>query len=81
MQYIIETDYKGKGVRYNASSEDGDVFHLRLESNNGTSNKDYVPEKLVIRKKGQIWVSDLEDYEELVDRLIASISQQQFSII
>ena len=81
MQYIIETEYKGKPVRYSAATEDGDVFHLRLESNNGTSNKDYVPEKIVIRKKGQIWVSDLEDYEALVDNLIAYISLQQFTII
>ena len=81
MQYIIETNYKGKPVHYNASTEDGDIFHLRLESENGTSNKDYVPEKIIIRKKGQIWVSDLEDYEELVDKLIANISIQQFSII
>ena len=81
MHYNIHTNYQGRQVVYEASSEDGDVFHLRLQSNNEGGNETYIPEKIVIRKKGKLWVSDIDNYPELVDKLIVSISSQQFSVM
>jgi hypothetical protein len=81
MWYTIETNHNDKPVRYQASSEDGDIFHLYLQSENERNNDAYVPEKMLIRKKGKIWISDVEDRRELVDKLVAIICQQHFSII
>ncbi|MFL5772296.1 MAG: hypothetical protein ACJ75F_04005 [Flavisolibacter sp.] len=76
LQIVIH--YKGSPLTYHVTVEEEDVFLFRLQ--NGQQNHlTYVPEKLVIRKKGKIWISDLEDYNELVSSLTKEILEINFN--
>jgi len=70
--------YKGSPLTYQVTVEEEDVFLFRLQHGQN-SQATYVPEKLVIRKKGKIWISDLEDYEELVSLLTKEILEINFN--
>lgn len=67
--------YKDAPVVYDVTRQEDDIYQLRLYGQPDNSGDGYVPEKVVIRRKGKIWVSDLEDYHELVNSLTAEISQ------
>ena len=67
--------YKELPVVYDVTRQEEDVYHLRLQQIKDNSGDDYGPEKMTIRKKGKIWISDLEDYRELVNSLTAEITQ------
>ena len=69
--------YKDNSVIYDVTKQEDDVYHLRLqeELQPGNSGDGYVPQKMIIRRKGKIWISDLEDHRELVSSLTAEISQ------
>lgn len=67
--------YKDAPLVYDVTRQEDDIYHLRLHGQEENSGDDYVPEKMIIRKKGKIWISDLEDYQELVSSLTAEITQ------
>ncbi len=67
--------YKDVPLIYDVTRQEDDIYHLRLYGQKDNSGDKYVPEKMVIRKKGKIWISDLEDYRELVSSLTAEITQ------
>lgn len=67
--------YKDAPVVYDVTRQEDDIYQLRLHGQQENSGADYVPEKVIIRKKGKIWISDLEDHQELVNSLTAEITQ------
>ena len=75
MALKIMVQYKELPVVYDVTRQEEDVYHLRLQQIKDNSGDDYVPEKMTIRKKGKISISDLEDYRELVNSLTAEITQ------
>jgi hypothetical protein len=69
----IMVEYQGEPVVYDIVMQEDNVYHLRL----GQSQREhggYIPEKMVIRKKGMVWISDNENYLELVNALTKEIS-------
>ena len=77
MALQISIQYQQRPLTYDVSVQEEEVYLLRL--NKGQKNGDYVPEKLFIRKKGKIWVSDLENYSELVESLTREIGSISIS--
>ena len=75
MALKVMVQYKELPVIYDVTRQDDDVYLLRLHDDQNNSGDSYIPQKMVIRKKGKIWISDLEDYKELVGALTAEISQ------
>ena len=74
MALQIRIQYRDQPVTYDVTSQDEEIYHLRLTGRENTINKEYVPEKVVIRRKGKIWISDLENYNELVGKLTTEIA-------
>jgi hypothetical protein len=52
--------------------EDG-VYNLKLQENVQEKHQEYIPDKIIIRKKGKIWISDMDNYDELVQALTDEI--------
>ena len=73
MALQINIQYSDKPVTYDVTIQDEEIYHLRLNGRGYKKNGDYVPEKVIIRRKGKIWISDLENYGELVDSLTKEI--------
>ena len=73
MALQILVNYKDCPVTYNVVMQDDDIYHLRLSGNERRTNGEYIPEKIIIRKKGKIWISDLDNYNELVNALTEEI--------
>ena len=67
--------YKDAPLVYDVTRQEDEVYHLRLHNQKDNNGDAYVPEKIIIRRKGKIWISDLEDYQELVSSLTAEITQ------
>ena len=67
--------YKDAPLVYDVTRQEDDIYQLRLFGQTNNSGDDYVPEKVIIRKKGMIWVSDLENYPDLVNSLTEELSQ------
>jgi hypothetical protein len=61
--------YKENTVRYDVVSQDEQIFQLKLDGNNHFDSGEYIPDKIIIRRKGKIWISDMDNYNELVDAL------------
>jgi hypothetical protein len=74
MGLLISISYNDQSVTYNITRHQEDVYHLRLAQTQEAGNENYLPEKILIRKKGKIWISDLENYNELVEKLTTEIS-------
>ena len=75
MALKVMVHYKDSPLVYDVTRQQDDVYQLRLFGENGNSGEHYVPAKMIIRKKGKIWVSDCEDYRELVNSLTAELTQ------
>jgi hypothetical protein len=75
MALKVMVQYKDVPVIYDVTKQEDDVYQLRLHDQKNNSGDGYLPEKMVIRRKGKIWISDLEDHRELVDSLTAEICQ------
>lgn len=75
MALKVMVQYKDLPLIYDVTKQEDDVYHLRLQDQRDNSGDAYVPEKMVIRRKGKIWISDLEDHRELVSSLTAEITQ------
>ena len=67
--------YKDLPVIYDVTRQEDDVYQLRLNDGRDNRGDSYIPQKMIIRKKGMIWISDLEDHQELVSSLTAEITQ------
>ncbi|HEV7331463.1 MAG TPA: hypothetical protein VGN63_10535 [Flavisolibacter sp.] len=67
--------YKDAPLVYDVTRQEDDIYQLRLYGHKDNSGDGYVPEKVVIRRKGKIWISDLENYHDLVNSLTAEITQ------
>jgi hypothetical protein len=75
MALKVMVRYKDAPVVYDVTRQEDDIYHLRLHGQEENSGASYIPEKMIIRRKGKIWVCDLEDYRELVSSLTAEITQ------
>jgi hypothetical protein len=75
MALKVMVQYKDLPLVYDVTRQEDDIYHLRLFEQRANSGDDYVPVKMIIRKKGKIWISDCEDYHELVKSLTAEITQ------
>ena len=73
LQIVVQ--YQNEPVRYEVMTQENEVFHLRLHQDEVKKGEDYLPEKIIIRRKGKIWVSDTETYRELVQKLTKEISR------
>ena len=78
MAFQILVHYRNNPVTYNVSRQEDNVYHLRLQDNGEQcvtlNNDDYIPQKIVIRKKGKIWISDMDNYDELIEKLTSEIT-------
>jgi hypothetical protein len=77
MALQINVDYRNQPVSYHVIRQEEHIYHLRLNETTYTNTKEneYIPEKIVIRKKGMIWVSDMDNYDELINALTEEIEQ------
>ena len=74
MALLISISYNDQPVTYDVTLHEDEIYHLRLAQQQERGNENYIPQKMVIRKKGKIWISDLENYNELVGKLTTEIS-------
>lgn len=74
MALKIVVYYKNEELTFAVTKQEDDVYYLRTANseNHGTT---YVPEKIIIRRKGKLWVSDVEDYPDLIAQLTAEVKQ------
>ena len=77
MALQIQVDYHNLPLSYHVIMQEDHVYHLRLNDQLYTNSKDceYIPEKIVIRRKGKIWISDMDNYDELIQALTEEIAQ------
>jgi hypothetical protein len=73
MALQILVQYRDAPITYNVEMQEDHVYRLRLKENHIPRNEEYIPEKIVIRKKGKIWISDQDNYDELVNALTREI--------
>jgi hypothetical protein len=73
MALNISINYEGKDITYEVESTQEEVYILRMTNDSEKENKGKVPQKLVIRRKGKIWVSDAENYTNLVNTLTSEL--------
>jgi len=74
MGLLISISYNDQPVTYDVTLHEEEIYHLRLAQRQERGNENYLPQKVVIRKKGKIWISDLENYQELIAKLTTEIS-------
>ena len=75
MALKVMVQYKDLPLIYDVTKQEDDIYHLRLHGQKNNNGDGYVPEKMIIRRKGKIWISDLENYHDLVKSLTAEITQ------
>lgn len=73
MQLTIQ--YKNLPLTYEVTPQESNIYILKLNGEVSTINGEYVPQKMVIRRKGKIWISDLENYHDLVNILVEEIDR------
>jgi hypothetical protein len=69
----IAIQYKNQPLTYDVTVQEDMIFHLRLQGDNHCQDGEYIPEKIIIRRKGKIWISDQDNYDELVSSLTREI--------
>jgi hypothetical protein len=75
MALQLSVHYQNLPVTYNVVMQEDNIYHLKLNDNTRNHiNGNYIPEKIVIRKKGKIWISDMDNYDELIDALTREIT-------
>lgn len=72
MGLTISVQYNGQPLAYTIVMQEENVYQLRFQQENKTGS--FIPEKMITRKKGMVWVSDCENYRELVAALTAEIT-------
>lgn len=73
----LTVQYHNIPVTYDVAPQEADIFILKLNEEVTSTNGEEVPQKMVIRKKGKIWISDSENYPELVNALTEQINRLQ----
>lgn len=76
MALQILVNFQNEPVTYDVVMQEDNVYHLRLngDRNACTHNGRYIPGKILIRKKGKIWISDMDNYNDLIEALTREIS-------
>ncbi|HEU4470980.1 MAG TPA: hypothetical protein VFR58_07855 [Flavisolibacter sp.] len=74
MALQIQVQYHGLPLVYSVYRQEEDVYHLHLKESTNYTGKEYIPQKIVIRKKGMIWISDQDNYDELVNKLTSELT-------
>ncbi|RYY66118.1 MAG: hypothetical protein EOO12_05145 [Chitinophagaceae bacterium] len=73
MQIVV--DYQEREVTYDVTTQEKDIYQLCLSTCTPGSGT-YIPSKINIRRKGKLWISDLETaYRELVSALLSEITR------
>jgi hypothetical protein len=67
--------YNDLPVTYDVTPQESDIYILKLDEGASKANGSYVPQKMVIRRKGKIWICDLENYHDLVRALMEEIDK------
>lgn len=67
--------YNNLPITYEVTPQESNIYILKLDEQVSEVNGSYVPQKLVIRRKGKIWISDLENYHDLVNALMEEINK------
>ncbi|MDB5253251.1 MAG: hypothetical protein JWP27_2420 [Flaviaesturariibacter sp.] len=75
MALQIVVDYMNRPVTFNVISEEKNIYRLCLDDAAKHTGDSYIPNKINIRRKGKIWISDLEDDDVLVRALMAEITR------
>lgn len=73
MGLLISISYNDHPVTYDVTLHEDGIFHLSLAQKQVAGNENYIPEKVLLRGKGMIWISDLENYNELVGKLTTEL--------
>jgi hypothetical protein len=71
IQIVIQ--YNNHPLTYEVAAHESEIYQLRLYNRHSSTNGTFIPEKINIRKKGKIWVSDIEDCNELVGALTTEL--------
>jgi hypothetical protein len=74
MALQIVVDYCNQPVTFNVISDEKNIYRLRLEENQAPPEV-FIPNKINIRRKGKIWISDVEDHAVLVNALTKEITR------
>lgn len=72
MPLQLSIDYQNTHVVYDVITQEDQVYQLHLIGNNHP-NGEYLPQKIILRKKGNIWVSDMDNNSELFKALTAEV--------
>jgi hypothetical protein len=72
MALQLTVQYQDMPITYDVVMQVDSVYHLRLKEEPVHTGA-YIPQKIVIRRKGKIWISDLDNYPELVSALTEEI--------
>ncbi|RYY83388.1 MAG: hypothetical protein EOO15_21495 [Chitinophagaceae bacterium] len=73
MQIVV--DYNQREVTYDVTAQEKDVYRLCLATCSPAPST-YIPSRINIRKKGKLWISDMEHtYRELVSALLLEITR------
>jgi hypothetical protein len=75
MAIQVSIQYRGHNVTYDVTTQEEGVYKLCRISEQKNEAGEYIPEKVIIRRKGKIWVSDMEDRLELTEALTKEICQ------
>ena len=71
----LAIQYNDHPLTYDVTPQESEVYILKLNSSLSTVNGEFVPQKVVIRKKGKIWVSDQENCQDLAKALMEEINK------
>lgn len=71
LQLLVHHD--GQPVTYQVISEGESIYRLLLDPSHPDDGT--LPSKINIRRKGRLWVSDLEDDDALVQSLMSELDK------
>lgn len=72
--------YKNESLIYDVVMQEDNVYQLKMDSSFKRDPDYYIPEKIIIRKKGMLWISDNENCPELVHALKLEISNHSKAV-
>ena len=75
MALQIVVNYQNQPVTYEVTTQENEIYYLRLNEREIRRGDDYVPQKIIIRRKGKVWVSDTETYADLIKELTRQITK------
>lgn len=67
--------YQNLPLVFDVQTQEADIYHLRHSGEETMVNGEYIPQKIVIRRKGKIWVSDIETSPVLIGALKTEIGK------